>query len=108
MSSETQLDGVQQQIADVGRAVSNLEASLAGAERAGDDRKVEFLRDRLKALDKKEVALREKENLLLRAQQNGGTRSDADVARMRKLLQETAFINQWHEQQKGWPWVLVW
>lgn len=72
MSSETQLDGVQQQIADVGRAVSNLEASLAGAERAGDDRKVEFLRDRLKALDKKEVALREKENLLLRAQQNGG------------------------------------
>lgn len=30
------------------------------------------LRDRLKALDKKEVALREKENLLLRAQQNGG------------------------------------
>lgn len=57
MSSETHLDGVQQQIADVGRAVSNLEASLA--ERAGDDRKVEFLRDRLKTLDKKEVALRE-------------------------------------------------
>ena len=31
----------------------------------------------------------------------GGTRSDADVARMRKLLQETALINQWHEQRKA-------
>lgn len=72
MSSEMQLEGVQQQIADVGRAVSNLEASLAGAEHAGDDRKIEFLRDRLKALDKKDVVLREKENLLLRAQQEGG------------------------------------
>lgn len=72
MSSETQLDDVQQQIADVGTAVSNLEALLAGAERAGDDRKVDFLRDRLKALDKKEIALHEKNNLLLRAQQNGG------------------------------------
>ena len=72
MSSEVQLESVQQQIADVGRAVSDLEASVAGAEQAGDDRKVEFLRDRLKTMDKKEVALREEKNLLLRAQQNGG------------------------------------
>ena len=31
----------------------------------------------------------------------GGTRIDADVARMRKLLQETAFISQWQEQRKA-------
>lgn len=68
-----QLEGVQQQIADVDRAVSNLEASLAGAAQAGDDRKVEFHRDRLKALlDKEEVVLREEKNHLLQAQQDGG------------------------------------
>ena len=66
-----QLEGVQQQIADVGRAVSNLEASLLAAKQANDAREVEFLRDRLKTMDKKEVALHEKENLLLRAQQAG-------------------------------------
>ena len=72
MSSEVQLEGVQQQIADVGRVVSNLEASLVAAKQAGDDREVEFLCDRLRTVDKQEVALREKENLLLRAQQGGG------------------------------------
>ena len=75
MSSELQLEGVPQQIADVGTEVSDLEASLAGAEQAGDDRKVEFLRDRLKALDQEKVALRQEQvglrDPLLRAQQNG-------------------------------------
>ena len=72
MSSQTQLEGVQQQIADVHQKISDLEASLVAAKQAEDGDEVSFLRDRLKHLDKKEVALREEKNLHLRAQQGGG------------------------------------
>ena len=79
MSSQNQLEGVQQQIADVQQNISDLEASLVAAKQAEDGDEVTFLRDRLKQLDKEKVALREKEvalcekeNLLLRPQQEGG------------------------------------
>lgn len=67
-----QLEAVRQQIAGVGRGVSNLDVSLAAAEQAGNDLKVEFLRDRLQTMDKEKVALRQQETILLRAQQAGG------------------------------------
>ena len=71
MSSQTQLEGVQQLIADVVRKVSSTEASLLAAEQAGDGDKVSFLRIQLVHLYKQEVALREEKNLLLRIQQGG-------------------------------------
>lgn len=67
MTSETQLEGAQEQIVDVSSVLSNVQASLAAAQ-AENDRKVEFLRGRVKAMDKEKVALPEKENLLLQAQ----------------------------------------
>ena len=60
------------QIEGVAQEVSELEASLSAAKQAEDGDEVSFLCDRLKQLDKEKVALREKENLLLRAQQGGG------------------------------------
>ena len=42
MSSQTQLEGVQQLIAGVARKVSDLEAALVTAEQAGDGGKVSF------------------------------------------------------------------
>ena len=72
MSSQTQAEGVQQPTADAARKVSDLEASLIAAEQAEDGRKVSFVRTQLEQLYKEKVALRKKENLLLRAQQGGG------------------------------------
>ena len=86
-----QLEAVRQQIAGVGRGVSNLEASLAAAEQAGNDLKVEFLRDRLKTMDKKEVALPEQETILLRAQQAGGYCSIATLRLALSWLYVRAF-----------------
>ena len=71
MSGQTQFEGVQQLIADVARKVSDLEASLVAAEQAGDGGKVSFLRTQLEQLYKKDVALQEEKNLLLRAQGGG-------------------------------------
>ena len=71
MSSPTQIENVQQQIEGVAQEVSEVKASLSAAELAGDGDKVSFLRERLTQLDKKEVALREEKNILLRAQQGG-------------------------------------
>lgn len=79
MSSQTQLESVQQQIEDVAQEVSEVKASLSAAKQAEDGDDVSFLRDRLKQLDKEKVALREKENLLLRAQQ-GGVKSLDEVS----------------------------
>ena len=72
MSSQPQLDIVQQQIESVAQEVSEVKASLAAAKQAGDGDEVSFLRIQLEQLYKTEVALREKENILLRAQQGGG------------------------------------
>ena len=75
MSSQTQLESVQQQIEGVAQEVAEVKASLSAAKQAEDGDEVSFLRDRLRQLDKEKVALRDKENLLLRAQQEGGHRS---------------------------------
>ncbi|DBB00786.1 TPA: hypothetical protein ACH3X1_000718 [Trebouxia sp. C0004] len=69
MSSQTQVENVQQQIEGAAQEVSEVKASLSAAKHAGDGDEVNFLRIQLEQLYKKEVALREKENLLLRAQQ---------------------------------------
>ena len=72
MSSQTELEGVQQLIADAARKVSDLEASLIAAKQAGDGDEVSFLRTQLEQLYKEKVGLREEKNLHLRAQQGGG------------------------------------
>ena len=72
MSGADEIRGVQQQIAEVGRRILELEAALSAAKQARDGVEVSFLRGRLEQLDKQAVALREKDNLLLRAQQRGG------------------------------------
>ncbi len=71
MTSQHQLQAVQQQIEDVLGKVSELEKLLAAAKHAGDGDEVTFLHKRLEQLDRKENSLREKENLLLRAQPGG-------------------------------------
>ncbi|KAL0039221.1 hypothetical protein WJX77_011871 [Trebouxia sp. C0004] len=76
MSSQTQVENVQQQIEGAAQEVSEVKASLSAAKHAGDGDEVNFLRIQLEQLYKKEVALREKENLLLRAQQGGGPCSE--------------------------------
>ena len=63
---------MQQQIAEVVRKVSDLEAALSAAKQAGDGDEVSFLRGRLEQLDKQAIALREEKIILLRAQQGGG------------------------------------
>ena len=72
MSSQTQVKNVQQQIEGVAQEVSEVTASLSAAKQAGDREEVNFLRIQLEQLYKKEVALRDEKNLLLRAQQGGG------------------------------------
>ena len=65
MSSQTQLDNLQQKIEGVAQEVSEVKAGLSAAKQAGDVDEVSFLRTQL-------LQLREKENLLLRGQQGGG------------------------------------
>ncbi len=72
MLSQTQVENVQQQIEGAAQEVSEVKASLSAAKHAGDGDEVKFLRTQLEQLYKKEVALREEKNLLLRAQQRGG------------------------------------
>lgn len=72
MSSQTQLEKVRQQIEGIAQEVSEVKASLSAAKQAGDGEEVSFLRGRLEKLDSQLVSLREKEILLLRAQQGGG------------------------------------
>lgn len=62
MSSKDQLEGVQQQNADVLRKASP---------QAGDEREVILLRHQLEQLDKARVALQEEKALLFRGQQGG-------------------------------------
>ena len=71
MSSPIQIQKVQQQIEGVAQEVSEVKTSLSAAEQAGDGDKVSFLRIQLEQLYKKEVALHEVKNILLRAQQGG-------------------------------------
>lgn len=72
MSSQTQVQDVQQQIEGVNDEVSEVKASLAAAKKDGDKEEVRSLYTQLEQLYKERVVLRDKENLLLRAQQGGG------------------------------------
>ncbi|KAL3155864.1 hypothetical protein ABBQ32_012868 [Trebouxia sp. C0010 RCD-2024] len=104
MSNQTQVEGVQQLIADVARKVSDLEASLVVAKQAEDREEVNWLRTQLEQFYKNQVALQEKENLLLRAQQGGytnqvtglGGRDEGVVNRMATgyFTRRTETINQ--------------
>ncbi|KAL0035645.1 hypothetical protein WJX79_005512 [Trebouxia sp. C0005] len=59
--------------------------------KAGDGDEVSFIRTQLEQLYKKEVALREKENLLLRAQQGGqAARPDKPASSFAEFLQSQA------------------
>ena len=71
-AGQTEVENVQQQIEGVAQEVSEVTASLSAAKQAGDREEVNFLRIQLEQLYKKEVALRDEKNLLLRAQQGGG------------------------------------
>ncbi|KAL3131903.1 hypothetical protein ABBQ38_007606 [Trebouxia sp. C0009 RCD-2024] len=71
MSSQTQVENVQQQIEGVAQEVSEMKASLSAAKQAGDGEEVNFLRTQLDHLYKKELALRKEKNLWLQAQQGG-------------------------------------
>ncbi len=62
---------VQQELKAVHEKVSEMETSLAAAEKAKDMDKVKFLRARLVQLDRECVLLREKENKLMLAQLGG-------------------------------------
>ena len=71
MCFQTQIQAVQQEIDNVLQTASDLEASLASEEQAGHEDEVKFLRGHLQQLYKERVALQEKKNLFLRAQQRG-------------------------------------
>lgn len=71
MSSQTQVEDVQQQIEGVNHELSEVKASLAAAKTDGDKEEVRSLYPQLEQLYKERVVLRDKENLLLRAQQGG-------------------------------------
>lgn len=68
MSNQEQIQ-VQQQIDDVLTKVSATEDLLAQEKQDGTQEEVQHLRSQLEQLYKERVVLREKENLLLRAQQ---------------------------------------
>lgn len=68
MSGQDQVQAVRQEIEDNGREASEVKATLAQAEQAGDLEKVRHLRTLLEHLDKARVSLH---HLLLRDQQGG-------------------------------------
>lgn len=72
MSSQTHVKDVQQQIKGVNHEVSEVKASLAAAKKDGDKEEIKSLHTQLEQLYKERVALRDKENLLLRSEQGGG------------------------------------
>ena len=71
MSDQEQIHAAQQQIEGVAEEILEGKTSLAAARKAGDQEEVKFLRGLLEQLYKTRVALQEKENLLLQAQQGG-------------------------------------
>ncbi len=71
MSSHSQLQGVQQEIDSAKAEIQQTKQDLAKARADNDAQEVDFLRKRLEQLDKEKNSLREKENILLRAQAPG-------------------------------------
>ncbi|KAL3140370.1 hypothetical protein ABBQ38_004631 [Trebouxia sp. C0009 RCD-2024] len=95
-----QLDPVKQDIRNIQERIVRYEQKLAVAEQAGNKEEEKSLINLLSSLQ-------EKENILLRSQAPSGIRSDADVARMRQLLQETAGIKLWPEERKAGAYSVV-
>ncbi len=71
MTSHSQLQAVQQEIDSVKAEIQETKQELATAEQAGDEDRVDFLRNSLVELRRQLPGLREKENILLRAQAPG-------------------------------------
>lgn len=71
MCFKTQFQAVQKEIDSVLQKASEMEASLALEQQAGHEDEVKFLRGQLLQLYKARVALHEKNNRFLRAQQRG-------------------------------------
>lgn len=71
MSNREQIQDVQQQICSVVQEASEVKVTLAAAEQADTGTEVEHLRKRLERLERKEIVLREKKNLLMKGQQEG-------------------------------------
>lgn len=71
MSSQAQLENLQQRIEGVARKVSDLEASLLVAEQAGIEGKFSFLRTQRELELQLQLQLGKTETLLLKAQQEG-------------------------------------
>lgn len=67
----TQLQAVQQDIADVKAELHQVKQELAKARADNDAPEVEFLRRRVEAMDKQLSSLRDKDNMLLRDQLEG-------------------------------------
>ncbi|KAL3136354.1 hypothetical protein ABBQ38_005616 [Trebouxia sp. C0009 RCD-2024] len=72
MSNREQIQEVQQQIESLMRKASDMEEPLERENQAGNLEEVRYLRTQLTLLYKESICLREKNNLLLRAQQGGG------------------------------------
>ncbi len=68
MTTPSQLETVRKKIDDLEAEILNTKEALAVAQRTTE---IEFLRKRLEQLDRKEIVLREKENILLQGQASG-------------------------------------
>lgn len=68
---DTQLQAVQQDIADVKAELHQVKQDLTKARADNDAPEVEFLRRRVEAMDKQLSSLRDKDNMLLRDQLEG-------------------------------------
>ncbi|KAL3144740.1 hypothetical protein ABBQ38_001861 [Trebouxia sp. C0009 RCD-2024] len=89
--------------------IAKTEQKLAAAEHAPnwDKDLLLSLNNQLLSLNNQVLSLNEEKIILLRSQAPSGIRSDADVARMRQLLQETADIKLWHEERKAGAYSVV-
>ena len=71
MTSHNQLQAVQHEINKVGAQIDKADGELAKARADTDNKEVDFLRNSLVELRKKENSLREQQTILLRAQAPG-------------------------------------
>ncbi|KAL3143694.1 hypothetical protein ABBQ38_002488 [Trebouxia sp. C0009 RCD-2024] len=100
MSGQDQVQAVRQEIEDNGREASEVKATLAQAEQAGDLEKVRHLRTLLEHLDKARVSLH---HLLLRDQQGGASSVPASTyaaERRAKRNPSSYNLQTWRTEQR--------
>ncbi|KAL3137512.1 hypothetical protein ABBQ38_004798 [Trebouxia sp. C0009 RCD-2024] len=85
---DTQLQAVQQDIADVKAELHQVKQDLTKARADNDAPEVEFLRRRVEAMDKQLSSLRDKDNMLLRDQLEGSARDINHAAAAASLSPE--------------------